>query len=330
MPDLSTTYLGLKLRNPIVASSSSLTGGVERIKKLEGAGVAAVVLKSLFEEQLLLDEQRIEQTLERTTDVHPESLTFYENIPYDTGPEQYLKLVEDARKAVSIPVIASLNCVTAGTWADYARRIEGAGASALELNLYAVQTDPARHADQIEREYLDVVSEVRAATTLPLNVKLGSFLTSVPNFVGALAARGVNGVSLFNRFYQPDLDLEGLESKMRLTLSRPEDALVPLRWVGLIYGRVPGIQLAATSGIHDGRTALKMIAAGAQVVMVCSALYRHGVGHVETMLREMDEWLAQKEYAGVDELRGVLSMKTSPHLQAFERAQYIKQLAGYE
>jgi len=330
MTNLSTRYLGLPLRSPIVVSSCSLTGGVNRIKKLEEVGAGAVVLNSLFEEQLLLEERQIHETLERTTDVNAEAVSYFEDIPFDTGPTQYLKLIEDARKAVSIPVIASINCVTPSAWPDFARRIESAGASALELNLYSVQTDLMKTGEAVEREYLDIVSAVRAATRLPLNVKIGSFLSSVPNFVAALAARGANGVSLFNRFYQPDLDIDGLEPKPRLTLSKPEDALLPVRWLGLLYGRVPNLELAATTGVHDGKTALKVIAAGAQVAMVCSTLYQNGVGHLSTMLREMEEWLDQKGYASVDDLRGVLSAKVSPNLKAFERAQYIKQLVGFE
>lgn len=330
MASLSTTYLGLKLRNPLVVSSSSMTDGVEKLKRLEEAGAGAVVLKSLFEEQLLLEGEKLSASLDMTEAVSAEARGYFAAIPFRNDASQYLELIEDSRRAVQIPVIASLNAVHRAKWGQLARQLESAGASALELNLYEVVADPARTAAEVEQGYLDVVAEVRAGVKLPLSVKLSPFFTSLPNVVAGVARRGAEGVSLFNRFHQPNLDLEGMGTSSRLEFSRPEDALLAMRWIGLLYGRIPGLQFAATGGIHEGKCALKVIAAGAQVAMVCSTLFKNGPRYLREMLTEMQAWLTLKEYASVDDLRGALSQKNNPDPQAYERAQYIKLLVGHD
>ncbi len=330
MTSLQTTWLGLKLRNPLVVSSSSLTDSPDKVTRLQEAGAGAVVLKSLFEEQLELDSQRIHETLTQTRDVSAESLTFFQDIDFEVNAADYLKLVEASKRAVSIPVVASLNCRHKGSWGPYARDLESAGADALELNVYDIPADPTRTGAQVEADYLDAVSEARAAVKLPLNVKLSPFFSSLPHVVREIARRGANGVSLFNRFYQPNLDLDRLEIVSRLTLSRPDDALLPMRWIALLFGRVPNLEFAATGGIHDGKAALKMIAAGARVAMVCSALFKNKERFLGEMLGEMEGWLKEKEYAAVDDLRGTLSQAKSPDPASFERAQYIRMLVGFE
>jgi len=326
--DLSTTYLGLKLRNPIVVSSSSLCDSVDKIKTLEAAGAGAVVLKSLFEEQILLEDEKLASMVDHDNSF-AEATTYFADIPMNVGPEDYVKLVASAKKEVKIPVIASLNCVGPASWEGYAKKIEAAGADALELNIYFVATDPNKTSAQIESTYLEIIEQVRKSVKLPLAVKLSSFFTSIPNMVGQIAKRGVNGAVLFNRFYQPNLDLDDMRTSSQLHLSRPEDCLLPMRWIALLHGRV-NIDFAATTGIHDGRSALKVIAAGANVAQVCSAIFRHKPQHIGTMLKEMETWLKEKEYASLSDIRGILSQKTCPDAGAFERAQYIKLLVGFE
>ena len=329
MIDLSTTYLGLKLKNPLVVSSSSQTDSVEKLQALESAGAGAVVLKSLFEEQIIREADKLDSSLLAGAYSSPEASSYFADIPLQSGSEPYVQLVKAAKKALKIPVIGSINCASARNWGKFAREIEAAGADALELNIYFIPTDPSRSSQQIEAAYLEIVEEVRKRVKLPVAVKLSPFFTSIPNMVGQLAARGVNGAVLFNRFYQPNLDLDELRIDSQLALSRPEDALLPMRWIALLYGRAK-IDLAATTGIHDGKTALKVIAAGASVAQVCSALFKHKAPHLAVMLREMEAWLTEKEYASINDIRGILSQQKCPDSEAFERAQYIKILVGHD
>jgi dihydroorotate dehydrogenase (fumarate) len=330
MTSLATSYLGLKLRNPLVVSSSSLCDSPEKLQRLQEAGAGAVVLKSVFEEQIDLEGAKLDKSLNQSEEVSAEASRYFADIPFEIGPGEYLSLIEKSKRAVNIPVIASMNCLHGGKWGPFAKKIASAGADALELNLYSLQTDPTKGAERIEKEYLDSVAEVRAAVKLPVAVKLSPFFTSIPNMVAQLAARGANAVVLFNRFYQPNLDIFAMKPVSRLHLSQPDDALLPLRWTGLLFGRVPNIEIAATSGIHDGQTALKMILAGARVAMVCSALFKNGPQHLVHMLAEMEAWMRAKEYATIDEVRGILSQKTNPEPQAYERSQYIKMLVGFD
>lgn len=329
MTDLSTTWLGLKLRNPIVVSSSSLTGSLDKLKALEEAGAGGVVLKSIFEEQLIAEAEKLDATLSAGAGFQEATSSYFADIPMDYGPAEYLKLISDAKKALKLPVVASINCVSQGSWSEYAKKIETAGADALELNLYFVPTDPMRTGADIEKVYLDVVRDVRTQTRLPISVKLHPFLTSIPHMVSKVAEAGANGVTLFNRFYQPNLDVDKLEIVNTLQLSRPEDALLPLRWIAILFGRVK-LDFAATSGIHDGRSAIKMVLAGANVAQVASVIFKHKSSHIGEMLRDMQAWMNEKEYASVADFRGLLSQKSNPEPQAFERAQYIKTLVGHD
>ncbi|HEY3445484.1 MAG TPA: dihydroorotate dehydrogenase-like protein [Myxococcales bacterium] len=330
MTSLSTTYLGLKLRNPLVVSSSSLTDSPEKLQRLQEAGAGAVVLKSIFEEQIEAEAARLNQDLSATESVSAEATQMFADIDFDVGPGEYLSLVEKSKRAVNIPVIASLNCAHGGRWGGFAKKIAEAGADALELNLYSLPVDPKKTGAQLEKEYLDTVAEVRAAVRIPLAVKLSPFFSSIPNVVAEVGKRGANAVVLFNRFYQPNLDIFAMKSVSRLHLSQPDDSLLALRWVGLLYGRVPNVELAATGGIHDGQTALKMLLAGARVAMVCSTLFKNKEQHLAHMLAEMEAWMRAKEYASVDDIRGLLSQKQNPEAQAFERSQYIKMLVGFD
>ncbi len=329
MTDLSTTWLGLKLRNPMVVSSSSLTGSLDKLKAVEAAGAGAVVLKSIFEEQLLVEAEKMDETLSAGAGFQEATTSFFADIPMDYGPEEYLKLISDAKKSLKIPVVASINCVSRGAWSEYSKKIESAGADALELNLYFVPTDPMRTGADIEKVYLDVVRDVRSHTRLPISVKLHPFLTSIPHMVGKIAEAGANGVTLFNRFYQPNFDVEKLEIVNTLQLSRPEDALLPLRWIAILYGRVK-VDFAATSGIHDGRGAVKMVLAGASVTQVASVIFKYKVAHIGQMLRDFEGWMKEKGYGSVADFRGLLSQKSNPDPAAFERAQYIKTLVGHD
>jgi dihydroorotate dehydrogenase (fumarate) len=329
MTDLSTTYLGLSLRSPLVVSSSSLTDSVEKIKSYEENGAGAVVLKSIFEEQINKEAEDMDAALEQGSHSFPEAAgSYFANIPMEIGPQEYVRLVESAKKGVKIPVIASVNCVSASSWTKYAKHLESAGADALELNLYYLPTDPAKTSADIEKIYVDIVQQVRAQVKLPIAVKLGPFLTSIPHTVAQVAKAGAQGVVLFNRFYQPNFDIDELKIASQLQLSRPDDMLLPMRWIAILNGRV-NVDFAATSGIHDGRGALKVILAGAKVAQVASAIYKHKAPHLKVMLREMEAWLKEKDYATLAETRGILSQKNIEDPDAFERAQYIKVLVGH-
>ena len=330
MTDLSTNYMGLELPNPLVVSSSSLTDSAEKIKSYEAAGAGGVVLKSIFEEQINKEAEDLNAALEQGAHSFPEAAgSYFADIPIEIGPGEYLRLIEDAKKAVKIPVIASINCVSASNWTSYAKRIESAGADALELNLYYLPTDPATTSADIEKKYIDIVKQVRAEVKLPIAVKLGPFLTSIPHTVAEIAKAGANGVVLFNRFYQPDFDLDELQIASNLRLSRPEDVLLPMRWIAILNGRVD-VDMAATSGIHDGKAALKVIGAGAKVAQVASAIFKHKAAHLGVMLGQMEGWLKEREYASLNDFRGALSQKNLKDSDAFERAQYIKVLVGHD
>ena len=272
MVDLTTSYLGLTLKNPVVASASPISKKLEGIQRLEEAGAGAVVMYSLFEEQITQESLALDHFLNRGTESFAESLTYFPDLQhYNIGPEEYLGLIAKAKKAVSIPVIGSLNGVSSGGWVDYAKKIEDAGADALELNMYYVPTDPALTSQVIEQNYIDLVKDVRAQVRIPLAVKLSPFFTGLPNFASRLVGAGANGLVLFNRFMQPDLDIETLEVAPNLQLSTPAELRLPLRWIAILYGRVD-CDFALTSGVHSGQEVLKAMMAGAKVTMLASEL----------------------------------------------------------
>jgi dihydroorotate dehydrogenase (fumarate) len=325
--DLSTTYLGLKLRTPLVPSASPLSEEIDSIKLMEDCGASAVVLYSLFEEQLRQDRAELHHHLENGTFSFAEALTYFpEPEQFHLGPDGYLKHIAKAKQAVRIPIIASLNGSSTGGWTAYARAIEQAGADALELNIYNIPTDLDLTAEQVEQSYLDILAAVKAQLTIPVAVKLSPFFTNFANMAKRLDEAGANGLVLFNRFYQPDIDLESLEVKPNILLSTPMAMRVPLRWIALLYGRLQA-NLAATSGIHRASDVLKMLMAGADVTMLCSALIRHGIRQIGVVERDLVAWMEEHEYESVAQLKGSLSQKNCPDPGTFERAQYMRAIS---
>jgi len=328
MIDLSTKYLGLDLKNPLVASSSPLSTHIETLQELEQSGIAAVVVYSLFEEQIIHESRERDHYLSRDTESFAEALTYLPDIGrYSTGPESYVKHIAKIKNAIDIPVIGSLNGISTGGWIEYARKIAAAGADALELNLYYLPTDPEITSSQLENAYLHLVENIRKKLNIPLAVKLSPSFTALPHFVKGLAAAGADGVVLFNRFYQPDFDLDSLSIVPNLQLSTSSDLRIPLRWIALLYGRVD-VDMALTSGIHTGEDIVKSIMAGANVAMTASALLRNGINHVTKMLSEMENWLVTHEYQSTDQMRGSMSQKHAGNPAAFERANYMKVLGA--
>jgi dihydroorotate dehydrogenase (fumarate) len=329
--DLRTRYLGLDLRSPIVASSSPLTGELPSARQLEQAGAAAIVLPSLFEEEILNEEIELARSLEAGTEQFAEALDYFPAIGSYAGTgDRYLARLERTRSQLSIPVIASLNATTTGGWVRYARLVQDAGADALELNLYHVAADPAMTAADREATDLELIAAVRAAVTIPLAVKVSPYYSAFASFAAAARAAGADGLVLFNRFYQPDLDLDTLDIVNRVDLSRPTDLRLPLRWIAILRPQLgPEVSIAATSGIHSGADALKGLLVGADVVMMTSALLRNGPGHVRTVETDLIAWMEEREYESVAQLRGSASAATVEDPSAFERANYMATLHSW-
>ena len=328
--DLSTTYLGMKLRSPLVPSAAQpLTENVDNIQRMEDAGAAAVVMHSLFEEQLTLERRELFDSLTQGTDSFAEALTYFpEPAEFHVGPELYLKNIAKAKAVVKIPIIASLNGSTPGGWVRYAKEIEQAGADALELNIYWIPTDPSLTSIRIEDTYIDILKSVKQQVSIPVSVKLSPFFTNFANMARRLEAGGADGLTLFNRFYQPDIDLEHLEVTPNILLSTPMAMRVPLRWIAILRDQV-ALSLAATSGIHRATDAIKMLMVGADVTMLCSAILRHGAKHIAVVENEMRTWLEDHEYESVQQLQGSMSQKNCPDPANFERAQYMRAIASY-
>ena len=327
--DMSTKYLGLQLRTPIVASASPMTGDPARWELLEFAGAGAIVLPSLFEEQIERESLAVDATLDLGTDSFAESLSYLPAMEdYDVGPARHLDLVEQARQRLSIPVIASLNGTTPGGWVQYARHLENAGASAIELNVYDVIVDPTQSAADVEKRYIELVEEVRAEVTVPLAVKLGPWFTSLGHFALALQSAGADGLVLFNRLYQPDIDLDTLDVTPRLQLSTSAESRLPLHWIGVLRGFMT-CSLAATSGVHEGADAMKLLLAGADVTMTASALLQNGPQRIAAMLAWMDEWMTERQYDSVDQLRGSVSQRNIADPGVYERANYYQVLHSW-
>jgi dihydroorotate dehydrogenase (fumarate) len=326
---LTTTYLGFKLRTPLVPSASPLSENIDNIKRMEDAGASAIVFHSLFEEQLRRDHREVHYYLEQSTESFAEALTYFPEPPaFKVGPEAYVEHIAKAKAAVEIPIIGSLNGATFGGWMKYAREIEQAGADALEVNIYSVPTDPDVSAEDIEQSYLTILASLKAQLKIPVAVKLSPYFTNLAQFARRLDRTGANALVLFNRFYQPDIELETLEILPNVLLSTPMAMRLPMRWIAILYGRI-GANLAATSGIHRATDALKMLMAGADVTMLCSVLLRRGIGHIGVIEREMREWMEEHEYESVEQLKGSMSQKNCPDASAFERAQYMRALSTY-
>lgn len=329
MVNLKTTYLGLELKNPLIAASSPLSEKTDTIRKLEESGAAAIIMHSVFEEQLAEEALAIHTHLEAGTESYAEALSYFpEPDEFHVGPEEYLQHIREAKKAVSIPVIASLNGTTVGGWIDFARQIETAGADAIECNVYYLPTDPDENSHLIESRYFDVMKAVKAHVSVPVSIKLGPYFTNIARIAGGLANAGADGLVLFNRFYQPDIDLERLEVKPDLQLSTSYENRLALRWIALLYGRIQ-TDLSATGGIHTGLDAVKMIMAGAHSVQLCSVLLKNGPDFLKEILLQMASWMEAKDYRSIEQMRGSLSQKHCPDPSAFERANYMKTLIDY-
>ena len=324
MIDLTTRYLGLTLRTPLVPSASPLSQEIASIRRLEDAGASAVVLYSLFEEQLRQESLELDHHLSAGTESFAESLTFFPQASeFRLGPEGYLEHIRKAKEAVDIPVIASLNGATVGGWAKFAKEIEQAGADALECNIYYIPTDPNLKAADIEQTYVDIVWAVKSAISIPVAIKISPFFTNLANIAKRLDDAGADGLVLFNRFYQPDIDIEELEVRPNVLLSTPQALRLPLTWIGILYGRLKA-SLAGTGGVHSFEDAIKLLMVGANVTMLCSSLLRNGVNHVRHVERGIREWMEKHEYESVRQMRGSLSQKHCPDPSAFERAQYMR------
>ena len=329
--NLETSYLGMTLSSPLVVAASPLGRRVSNLQRLQEAGAAAVVLPSLFEEQIEHDSYEMHAVLEAGAGVYQEAARGY--LPeaaegYASGSERYLALVREARAKLAIPVIASLNGVSTGGWVEYARKMEEAGASALELNVYVIAADVEESGEAVERRYLDLVTAVRAAVGIPLAVKVGPYFSSMAHMARRLAEAGADGLVLFNRFYQPDIDIEDLKVRSNVQLSTSAELRLPLRWIAILKGRV-NVSLAASTGVHTPEDALKLVMAGADVTQVASALLKQGAGWLTWVRSEMAKWLEEHEYESIEQMKGSLSQKAAPDPAAFERSNYMESLVTY-
>ncbi len=326
---LATTYMGLNLTSPVVPSASPLSEEIGNLKRMEDAGAAAVVLHSLFEEQLVLEELELHHRTTQGTQMFQEALTYFpEPEEYKLGPDEYLEHIRKAKEAVEIPIIASLNGSSIGGWTEYAKQMQDAGADALELNIYRIPTDPAVSGNEIEKTYLEILKAVKARVSIPVAVKLSPFFSNMASMAKQLDDAGADALVLFNRFYQPDIDLDELEVSPHILLSTPQALRLPMRWIAILYGRI-NADLAATSGIHWGRDVIKVIMAGASVAQVCSALLKNGIDHLRVILQAVHEWMEKNEYESIQQMKGSMSQVKCPDPAAFERAQYMRALTTY-
>ncbi len=329
MIDLSTNYLGLKLRNPLVVSASPLCREISNLRQMEDSGAGAIVLHSLFEEQINIESNELDRFLWDGSEVGAESTTIFPNLSnYNIGPDGYLEHIRQAKQAVSIPVIASLNGVSRGGWVSFARDMQQAGADAIELNIYFVPADPAPGPEEIEKLYLDLVAEIRRTVTIPVAVKVGPYFSAFANLAQRLDAAGADGIVLFNRFYQPDFDLDALEVKPTLTLSRSGALLLRLHWAAMLYGSIQA-DIAITGGVHTVEDVLKSMMAGARVTQLASALLLHGIGYLRPLRNQLESWMEKHEYESIQQMQGSMSQKNVPNPKAFQRANYMKPLSSY-
>ncbi len=328
MPDLSTSYLGLKLRSPLVASSSPLCKSIDNLCRLEDAGASAIVLHSLFEEQINLEAHELDRWLEPNEGFAEAQSYLPDLTSYNIGPEGYVEHIASAKRSVRIPVIGSLNGVSSGGWIRYARLIEQAGADALELNIYYLPTNPSLNSSQVEMMHTELVEEVKGGIRIPVAVKLGPYFSATPNMMVKLDHSGANGLVLFNRFYQPDFDLENLEVIPNLALSNSSELLMRLHWVAVLYGQIKA-DMAITGGVHTAEDVVKSMMAGAKVAMMTSALLRHGINYLAEVKTKLVEWLDEHEYESITEMQGSMSRRAVADPEAFERANYMRVLSSY-
>ncbi len=328
--DLRTRYMGIELRNPLVASSSPLSEDIVNIRRIEDAGAAAVVMFSLFEEQIRHEEEAMTHLTSYGAESFGEALSYFPEVEeFHVGAEQYLDLIRRAREAVDIPIIASLNGLTDEGWIDYAKLMEEAGANAIELNVFYIPADIETTGREVEERYIEIVKHVKGAVRLPVALKLSPFFSAFGNMARRLDEAGVDGLVLFNRFYQPDFDIDHLEVALSLELSQPSEIRLPLAWIAMLYGRV-GASLAATRGVHSAAEIIKYVMAGADAVMTTSALLKNGIGHAEQLLRELEEWMEAREYASIEQMKGSMSEQNVADPTAFKRGNYVRMLEQYK
>ncbi len=329
MLDLTTTYLGLKLRNPLVVAPSPLSEQIGNILRMEDAGASAVVLHSLFEEQITIESQHLDKALSAGTESFAESLSYFPDMTrYNLGTDGYLEIIRKAKQAVNIPVIASLNGVSTGGWIKYAVEMEQAGADALELNIFFVANDPHLTSEQVEEMYTSLVSHVKASVKIPVAVKLAPYFSAMASMAKKLEHAGADGLVLFNRFYQPDFDLEALDVKPTLSLSSSNELLLRLHWVATLFGEIKA-DMAVTGGVHTAHDVLKAMMAGGRVAMVASSILKHGIEHMETILADLRAWMEEHEYESIHQMQGSMSRQSVADPGAFSRANYMKVLSSY-
>jgi dihydroorotate dehydrogenase (fumarate) len=329
MVDLRTTYMGLKLKNPIVPSASPLSASLDNIKRFEDAGAAAVTMYSLFEEQIELEAESLAYFLERGTYSYAEALTYFPPLnEYRREPDEYVEHIRKAKESVDIPIIASLNGITPGGWTSYAKRFEEAGADAVELNVYFIPTNPHWMSYDVEDMYFKLLKNVKQHVSIPVAMKLSPYFSSMPHVASTLDAEGADALVLFNRFYQPDIDIEKLEVTPNLQLSSPVEMRLPMRWIAILYGRVH-CSMALTSGIHSAEDVIKAVMVGADVANICSVLLKQGIGVIPDLIKGVTAWMEDHEYESVEQMKGSMSHKSSAEPAAFERANYMKVLHSY-
>ena len=328
--DLSTKYLGMTLKSPLVASASPLSEDISNIKKLEDAGIGAVVLYSLFEEQLRLEQEEYNYHTTHGTDAFAEALSYFPEVEdYKLGPELYLEHIQKAKAAVKVPIIASLNGSSMGGWTDYAKEMESAGADAIELNIYYIPTNASLPGAEVEQQYIDILKAVKSAVKIPVALKLSPFFSNFSNMAKRFDEAGADALVLFNRFYQPDIDLDEYEVTPNLLLSQSSAMRLPMRWIAILKDTIKA-DLAATSGIHTGTDVVKMLLVGSNVTMLCSSLLKHGIGHVKNIEDHLKQWMRENDYASVSQLQGSMSQQKTADPSSFERAQYMKALTKYQ
>ncbi len=323
MADLTTSFLGLTLRNPLIVGSSGLTDSVEKIKEIEQAGAGAVVLKSLFEEEIIAEMEEAMHRMTSRAFIYPETFDYMDEEEEEDSVRKFLRLIRESKDAVQIPIIASINCVTSQKWTYFAKEIEDAGADALELNLFILPTDFTRSADENEKLYFEIVEEVKKVVNIPIILKVSYYASNLGQLLQKLSKTGISGLTLFNRFYSPDFNLETYQVVSTNVLSTPADLPVSLRWIAVMANRVD-CDLAASTGVHDGEALIKQILAGANVVQVVSALYKSGYNHISTMLNEMTRWMKHEGYENLSDFRGKMSQSKSSNPAAYERVQFMK------
>jgi len=327
MTDLTTSYMGLKLKNPIIASSSGLTNTVDDIKEFEENGVGAVVLKSIFEEDIRRELKNDQITMNKESFLYPETMDYYDNYTDDDSLTNYLRLIREAKQSVKIPIIASVNCVTAEKWPYYAETLQDAGADALELNVFVIPSDLSRTSEQNEQVYFDVIKKVKEFVKIPISLKISYYSSSLGSFIQNLSNTGIKGLVLFNRFYSPDIDINNFDILSSNVTSSPKELAISLRWIGIMHNRV-ACDLAASTGIHDGEAVIKQLLAGANAVQMASAFYKNGKGVIKTILNDLTVWMEEKNFKTIDDFRGRLGQDKTKNPAAYERMQFMKYFSG--